>query len=342
MSQQRVGKIAQEFIDYLDEFHTYKQPYDDMMDAEFYEQYARVLREQSKWGYFNYKTAPDGTPRPLFGPSSSGKSERELYEKIRKSKPDDRKWTPNQRDWTGLGSQVGGYIQREVMLAERHYEKLTGKKPRFRFERTERNEPAFEHFVKKMHEVEFDGEKFALFGLPDGILEYTTDDGEILRVGLEVKSFQKGWSEFKRFNKPKVSHELQTIVYSEMYDLDYYIILYHLTYGVGWDRDDIKRNKAFGKYITQADREEILAKFARVTKAAREGIAPAVDLDSFKFNEYKTAIALGLTDEEYELLKAQVRRMLRSSLSKWKKQAYYDAFEYIREVREQNGGKEAG
>lgn len=326
-------RIAQDFIDYLDEFHMYPQPYDDKMDAEFYEQYARVLKEQSKWGYFNWETAPDGTPRPLFSPSSAGKDARFLYEKAIKSTADERESNRNQRDWTGLGSQVGAYIQREVMLAERHFEKLTGKAPRFRFERTERNEPSFEHFVKKIHEVEFEGEKFGLNGLPDGILQYITDDGEIIRVGLEVKSFQKSYTEFKKLDQPKRDHELQTHVYSEMYGLDYVIVLYHLTYGADWKRD-FSRNKAFGRYITQADREALFRKYAQVTKAWRTKTPPAVELDGWRFNDYKTAIAKSLTDEEFELLKAQVKRAQKSGLPQWKKDAFTDAILTIKDLRD--------
>jgi hypothetical protein len=335
LTQQLANQIAQDFIDFLDEFHTYPQPYDDAMDAEFYEQYARILKEQSKWGYFNWKTAPDGTPRPTFSPSSAEKDERQLYEKaVHGRKGEDEKYpNRNQRDWTGLGSQVGGYIQREVMLAERHFEKLTGKKPRFKFERAERNEPAFEHFKKVIHEVEHNGEKFGLNGLPDGILEYVTDDGEILRVGLEVKSFQKGYTDFKKFEQPKRGHVLQTHVYSEMYQLDYYIVLYHLTYGAEWERD-FSRNKAFGQFITQDDRIELLDKFARITKAWRTGVKPAIDLDGWKYNDFKNVIAKGINDEEFEILKAQVKRAQRSGLPQWKKNQYVDAFMFIQEVRE--------
>jgi hypothetical protein len=303
------------------------------MDAEFYEQYAIVLREQSKWGYFNWKTAPDGTPRPLFSPSSAGKDERQLYEKAIKSPQDERRPNRNQRDWTGLGSQVGGYIQREIMLAERHFKKLTGKEPRFKFERTERGEPSFEHFVKKIHEVEHNGEKFGLNGLPDGILHYVTDDGEMLRVGLEVKSFQKGYTDFKKQENPKLDHELQTHVYNEMYDLDYTIILYHITYGAQWNRD-FSRNKAYGRYFPKEARTALLDKYARVTKAWRTKEAPPVDLDGWKFNDYKTTIAKALSDEEYDEIKTRVRAVMKSHLPDWKKQSFYDALEYIREVRE--------
>lgn len=326
-------RIAADFKDFLDEFHMYDQPYDDKMDAEFYAQYARVLKEQSEWGYFNWKTSPDGTPRPLFSPSSAGKSDRELYEKANKAKKDSRVWTVNQRDWTGLGSAVGGYLQREVMLAERHFEKLTGKPPRFRFERTERNEPAFEHFVKKMHEVTYDGEQFAIFGLPDGILEYITDDGEILRVGLEIKSFQKSWSSFKSHKEAKEDHRLQTVCYSEMYGLDYVIVLYHLTYGVDWFKHTESRSKTFGVYVTQDDRNNILAKYAGVTKAWRTKQAPPVDIFALRFNDYKGAIAKSMSDSEFADMKAQVKRLLKSGLPEWKKQSIYDSYSEIEDAR---------
>jgi hypothetical protein len=110
-------------------------------------------------------------------------------------------------------------------------------------------------------------------------------------------------------------------------------VLYHLTYGADWNRD-FSRNKAFGRFVTQEDRNETLDKFARVTKCWRTGVAPAVDLDGWRFNDYKTAIAKGITDDEFELLKAQVKRLMRSGLPQWKKDSCYEAFEFIREVRE--------
>ncbi|WP_338465117.1 hypothetical protein [Shouchella rhizosphaerae] len=330
--------IAQDFNDMLAEFHRHPQPYDDEMDAELHEQYAAVLREQLAEvnGWRKYLYAPDGTRRPAFSPSSSGNSDRELYEKAvggRKA-ADPQVPTPNQRDWTGLGSVVGEYIQREMLLIERHFEKLTGKKPKFRFERTARNEPAFEHFVKVVKECEYEGERFALNGLPDGIMIYTADDGTECRVGLEVKSFQKSYAEFKRLNAPKEGHVLQTYCYSEMYGLDYYIVLNHLTYGAKW-ADDINRNKTFGLYVTQDNRDQVLTKFARVTKAWRTKEPPEIDLISeWRFNKYKTAIAKSTTDEEFARHKRQLERVLASRMPDWKKLQLQEAVQFIEKVRE--------
>ena len=48
----------------------------------------------------------------------------------------------------------------------------------------------FEDFAKKSHKVEHNGVTFHLSGSPDGIMIYTDEDGNKIRVGLEVKSKQ--------------------------------------------------------------------------------------------------------------------------------------------------------
>ena len=55
MTQLKAERIAQEFNDYMTEWHSYVQPYDDKMDADIHERYARILNEQNKWGYFDFK-----------------------------------------------------------------------------------------------------------------------------------------------------------------------------------------------------------------------------------------------------------------------------------------------
>jgi hypothetical protein len=328
LSQQLAEQIAQEFTDFLNEFHSYNQPYDDRMDMELHEQYAWVLREQAQWGYFPFEKGV-----PVFGPSSAGKSERELYEKVRKSPKDIRQWLPHQRRWTALGGDIGGMIQREIMLAERHFEKFTGKAPRFKFARTDRGEPQFEHFTKVLHYIDHDGARFGLFGLSDGILEYTTDDGEVLRVGLEVKSKQKSYADIKRLNQPQHSHAIQTVSYSEMYGLDYFIVLYVSAAKKDWFEyyPDIA---AFGKHITQADRDSLKSKISGVVNAAKAGVPPDVDLFEHRFNDYKTHIARTLTDDELRDLKHQVRQAQKGNLQAWKKQALLNAYYEIQEVRD--------
>lgn len=333
-------ELAQDFTNYLNEWHTYQQPYDDLMDAEIFELFAAELRRQSKWGVFDWSKK-----RPHFGPSSASKGERELYEKARKSPRDKNAEIPHQRRWKALGESIGGMIQREILLAERHFEKFTGSPARYRFARNEAGAPMYEHFTKKMHEVTYDGEEFAIFGLGDGILEHITADGEVVRIGLEIKSRQTSYAETGKFRMKQVNpdHYLQTVCYSEMYDLDYFFVIYVNSSKKAWNMTDEEREKSpdfrvFGFEITEDERNEIKAKFARVTRAAREGNAPKIELDSWGFNDYKEHLAKTMTDIEFEELSQQARRMQDSSLPDWQKRKYSEAVAFIAEVR---NGEEA-
>ena len=125
-----------------------------------------------------------------------------------------------------------------------------------------------------------------------------------------------------------------------MYNLDYVIVLYHLTYGAKWDRD-FSRNKMFGKFVADSDRKAVLDKFADVTKAWRTKTPPPVDLSGWRFNDYKTAIATKITDAEYDAIKAQARNAMSGGLPNWKKQAYYDAAMEIKELRDKSKGASA-
>ncbi len=337
---QKAFEIAEAFENFLREFHQYDQPYDDELDAEIYEQYAKVLREQTPvFKYFPFKKG-----RPNFGPSSAGMSPLELYHKAKKSKQDGRNFTENQRDWIGLGSEIGSYIQRELLLAERHFEKFTGKKPSFVFERTERGEPAYEHFKKRLHVVNHNGEDFAIFGLPDGILRYTAPNGEEYRVGLEVKSVQTNWSKFKSLEEPKDDHVAQTVAYSEMYrhegELDYFIVLYVLTYGRDWN-EDFSRKKAFGVYVPEKERIELKDRLADATRNAREGTPPKLDLFGWKFNDYKGAIIDEMTPEQYQETFDEAMRMVKSNQPKWKRTIYDRTMQEIRERYEAKNGGDA-
>lgn len=335
MTQLNMEQVAQEFTDYLNDWHTYQQPYDDAMDAQLYEQFAAILRKQSKFGYFDWKK-----PRPHFGPSSAGRSDRELYEKVRKAPRDQNRPQPQQRRWTALGEQIGGLVQREIMLAERHYTKLSGKPVRFRFKRNADGAPLYEHFTKKMHEVEHDGESFAIFGLGDGILEYLTDTGEWIPIGLEVKSRQTSYAETGPFRMKEVKsdHFLQTVCYSEMYQLSNFLIIYLNSSKKSWNMTDEERVKSpdfrvFGYNITEEDKNSVKDKFARVTRLAREGTPPKLELEHWQFNEYKRHIATTLTEDEITELHEQTALMRNSSLPDWKKRQFTDAMTFISGVR---------
>jgi hypothetical protein len=93
---------------------------------------------------------------------------------------------------------------------------------------------------------------------------------------------------------------------------------------------------AFHITVTDRDRHVLLDDLASVVQAVKDGTPPPLELDKWTFNNFKTACALSLTDAEFAALREQVRAMLKSRLPEWKKQQYYDAFEQIKAIREQN------
>jgi hypothetical protein len=280
---------------------------------------------------------------PYFSPSSAGSSDRELYVKAIKMPRDEDVVKPWQRRYTARGTAVGDWLQRELLLAERHYEKFTGDKVPFKIARTEDGAPFFEDFVKTQKFIEYNEQRFSLFGTCDGVLEYVSEEtGEIKRIGLEIKSKQTSYSEtgYMRMKGPKEDHVKQVTCYDLMYGpLDGYLIVYVNCSIKAWFMTDEEHEKApdfrvFGVDITDEMKSEILDKFAYVTKCVADGTAPALDLETFRFNNFKRSCALSLDEDEFELLKAQVKRLMRSGLPQWKKDSCYEAFEFIREVRE--------
>jgi hypothetical protein len=199
----------------------------------------------------------------------------------------------------------------------------------------------FEDFAKKNHEVVHNGQRFYLYGTTDGIMQYITEDGEIIRIGLEIKSKQTTPARTSLYSmkEEEEKHRKQCVAYSVMYDVDYFIILYVNAAKKGWvlSDDEYEANpdiRAFGIEITDNDRAELLDFFAEITRCINANTPPAMDLSNFTFNNFKTACALSLTEEEFQLLKVQVKRAQRSGLTQKTKDQYLDAFMFIKEARE--------
>lgn len=283
-----------------------------------------------------YLNAPTVWPkRPYFSPSSSKSCPRELYMKATGAKRDNFPRRPHQVRWTELGTAIGDMMQRMVLGMERKggYS--------FRFERNATGQPLFEDFAKTNAKIEHRGQTFYLYGTTDGLMQYINEDGEILRVGLEVKSKQStpARTSLHSMREAEEGHRKQCVAYSAMYGVNYFIIVYVNGAKKSWNMtpEEYAANpdiRAFGIEITQADRDELFDKFAEITRAVNEGEPPAMDLAQYTFNNFKTACALNLSDEEFTQVKRTAQQVLRSSLPQWRKDSYYEAYEFIREVRE--------
>jgi len=283
---------------------------------------------------------------PYFSPSSANSCPRELYEKIRKAKRDKSLTSPHQGRWRSIGTAIGDVIQRDLLFAEKHLDSEAIGNQVFMFERNERGEPMFENFAKKNAIFTHRGKTFSISGTCDGIMRYVSEDGEVIRVGVEVKSKQTTsakTSEYSTRNGPGADHVKQCVCYSLMYGtvdepIDYYIILHVNASKKAWQMsaEDYAKTpdiKAFCFEITDEMRHGVLDYFADVLDAIEKNDPPALDIGKFTFNNYKRACAAGLSDEEYAALQRQVDAIQRSGLKDFEKRNYAEAFEQLTELR---------
>lgn len=332
-------QIASDFTGFLDAWHSAPETYDNDLDAQIHRWYTDIISDKKRAVW---------PPRdiPYFSPSSANADKRGLYEKLRGAKKDAGGQPPYQGRWTRIGTAIGDVIQRDILFAEKHYAKHTGTAPRFKFERNDRAEPMFEDFAKSAARFTFNGADFAIYGTCDGIMTYVTEDGEPIRVGLEIKSKQTTaaqTSDYSQRNGPKDDHVKQCVCYSLMYGnevpIDYYVILYVNASKKSWQMtdDEYAKNpdiKAHVIEITDDMRSEVLGQFADIVHAAKDGRPPALDLGNFTFNNFKRACAVGLSDEEITQLEREVIAIQRSGLPDFKKRQYAEALEQIKTLRE--------
>lgn len=331
--QRQAEFIAQKFEEYLNEWHSYEQPYDDELDAWLHGCYADI---KEKRRYFDLQS------QPHFSPSSADNCDRELYLKIKKAEKDKTQIMPHQRRWTAIGTAIGDTIQREILLAERHFKKFTGKEPVFRMARTDEGYPFFEEFVQTLKVVDHKGQRFSLFGTCDGIMTWKAPNGETIRVGLEIKSKQKSYTATGHYSmkEPQEKHVKQVTAYSLMYTVDYFIVLYVNASKKDWSMTEDERNKypdirAFGVYVTEDMRQEVLDKFANVVYHTKIDVPPPLDITRFTFNKYKKACAESLTDEEFTGITNYVNRIKKSkSMPNWYKESILVSYLTLKELRE--------
>lgn len=323
--------ISDDLITHLDEWYGSPETFDNELD-----------RQIAEW----YANAPNVFPkRPYFSPSAANADQRDLYYKAIRGEKDKFRKPPYQGRWQRIGTVIGDMIQRDLLAIERQLEDKTDMEPRFRFERTKNGEPMFEDFAKKNKKVTYNGYSFYLFGTCDGIMEYTDPEtGEITRIGLEVKSKQTSAAKtsFYSMKGPDEKHVKQCIVYGEMYNVDKYIILYVNASKKAWNYKDgdYEKNpdiRAFGFDIDQSMKNDVFEYLTEVQQAVIDMDPPELDPLKWTFADYKTEIALGMTNEEVENVRKQKNRAMRSGIPQFLKDNYRDALDYIVEVREGKG-----
>lgn len=332
--QKLAEKIAKEFTSQLNAFHSQPAPRDSQVDLYLHQCYADVLRRNAKEGF----NLPD---KPYFSPSSSGSCPRELYLKIKGAERDVQEVQPHQTRWQGIGTKIGDFIQEQVLLMEYHLENISKIKPKFKFVRNAYQEPLFEEFAYTKKLIK---DKYYLMGTTDGIMTFEMPNGELLRVGLEVKSKQTSYSQTGNFSMKEANpkHKLQTVAYSIMYDVDYWIIIYVNGSKKSWNmtEEDFAKYpdiKAFGHYVTKEMKEELLNKFDNIMECVENDNPPRLELENWTFNNFKKACALDLSKEEFLELIEEGIRITKSNLPAYVKNSVEDAITYIDKERTENG-----
>lgn len=322
-------EIQTQFITMLDTLHSAPEIWDNELDAKIH-----------RW----YSDPPKLFPkRPYFSPSSTNSCPRELYVKAKGAKRDESDRQPHQARWQRIGTAIGDIIQRDVLLCERHYRKIADKDAPFRFLRTASNQPAFEEFAKANVPVRVpnaDGElvEFNLFGAPDGIMEYRRKDGEVIRVGLEIKSKQTTAARTSDYSlrNAEDSHVKQCVAYSYMYACDYYIVLYVNASKKSWhmELEDYAKSpdiRAFCYYIDDADRFDLLTQLADIQTSINTGDPMPLDVDKWTFNNFKQACVDTLSDEEIADIEAYADSAKASGLPEWRKNGIVAAVDDIKQ-----------
>ena len=318
-------RLADELITQLDAYYSKPETFDNELDRQIHEWYAGVSTVWPK--------------RPYFSPSAANACPRELYYKAIRAPKDKHPKEPHQGRWQAIGTAIGDVIQRDILAMERRDDVDTP----FVFERNSNGEPMFEDFAKKNKKVEHDGHTFYLYGTCDGIMRYTdAETGEVIRVGLEVKSKQTSAAKTSRYSmrEPDEKHVKQVLMYGEMYDVDRYIILYVNASKKSWSYSEEEYEKtpdirAFGIEVTEAAKNEVFDYLTAVQQSVVDNDPLPLDPTKFTFNNFKTAISLDLTDEEVEEVRSKKNRALRSGIPKFQKQAYTDCLAFIERVREE-------
>lgn len=321
-------KVANEFIAQQDAWFSLPEIYDDKLDSDIHALYVNPPKNFPKWG------------TKYFTPSSSGVSELEMWLKMNGYKRDSFGQQPHQKRWTTIGTAVGDALQRSILFQERHYEKHTGETPRFVFARNEKGQPLFEDFSAKPVNVEFQGETITLFGMCDGILIYTDDDGTKYRVGLEIKSKSTTPARTSHYSlsEPDAKHVKQTVCYSMMYDVDYYLIVYWNVAKKSWfmDVDTYDKNpdlRAFGFEIDDYDRQQVLTRFYDVVQSYKTGDKPPFEIDSWTFNNFKQATVDTLTADEWDSVKEYAKTVLKSKQPEYKKRQIAETMAQMKELK---------
>ncbi|WP_434813931.1 hypothetical protein ACRV5I_20310 [Bacillus halotolerans] len=267
-------KMARSLLDDFNQFHSLSRVKEDKE--------IEMLLVQQRLKEIEMIDAEPTYPKDKvkFNPSGASKTIYDLYLKGMKVEEKEERYPYHQR-WTRNSTAIHGATQRDLLYMEKVLPN-----PSFTVERTEEGLPAWEDNILQWKELEHEGVSFILNGKMDGILVYK--DGT--RVGFEFKTKSNSIGQVGYYKMREVidSHVKQCISYYLLFGIRDYIVMYEGVAKDQWSKGaEAKPDiRTFHLYITDEMAEEILDKFATVTKHVEDGIEPADKELSF-FSGYK-------------------------------------------------------
>lgn len=271
---ERAKELTRAFIRQLDTLHAKPEVYDREIEKEILEEQLRHVVSPRQMNFTR--------GLPTFSPSSASKCELELYYKVTKAEKDEQPFYPFQRRWNRNGSAIHGATQRDLLYSEKYVENAKFKLARMKAD----GSPAWEHNLKNVKPFAELG--FQLFGMMDGVLQYTPDE---LKLGFEFKTKSTTISAIGdyKLKRPSDSHVEQCVAYALLFGVDEFLIVYESLAKDSWNKGEEAKPdlKAFYLKVSQAEKDALLEKFTRIAKHVKNRIPPTPDLEKCIFCPYK-------------------------------------------------------
>lgn len=255
--------LVNDFEAHLTEFHSLDRVFPDVEIEKL------LLKQQEH----NIKVMqnPIRTPKGLvrFNPSGASMTVMDLWLKAKRYKEQQVRYPYHVR-WTRNSSAVHDAVQRDLLYAEKML-----KDPLYRVMKTREGLPAWEDNIMKLVTLEHKGEKFALVGKMDGILQHIPTGK---KVGFEFKTKSNTTAQVGNYlmKEPADYHVMQVTAYYLMTGIRDYLIVYEALAKPRWNEGADARNdmRSFFVHVTDEMAEELLDKWAYVAKAVRENKMP--------------------------------------------------------------------
>lgn len=333
-------ELARKFIAQMDAYYADPRSsfYDERIERKFLQQ---------KLAHLGFKPYPkDGLV--TFGASGTNKCDREIVFKNAKVKTEKTPDLPHRARQRRVGTAVIDYVQLDIA----HVPKRMGKDAIFTFGTTSDGWLAMEDAMQVRQVIEHNGVKFAITVKPDGILNYSEEDGRLFI--FEYKTKASGVVEMNGkldYSGAQDDHLRQVTAEAIVYGINEGFIVYESMHKPSWFSDEERKNvpktrktwrsgepipdmRAMYFYITEEMKTALLDDLARQAQLVYDGEIPVMNVEMTSkcgFCAFREHCHSALTDEELTELKTVEQAMAHSHMAG--KRDHTDLQNYLAEIK---------